>query len=152
MGIFRHHPRHRYRTLRQRTEASRVDSGGRHDCGTPADKHPQAEILRLGPLQVIGHAQPALHGQRGACHQDGVGRVGAGRTGAADQIGEQAQFGHAARRSVMAARPGTFSAGPMQASVGVARNCRTAARQISSTVTAFSLATVSATGTRRPNT
>ncbi len=58
----------------------------------------------------------------------------------------------AASFSAMSASFGTRPAGPSAASVGLARNCRAAARCTSSVVTAFSLPTVSAVGTTRPNT
>ena len=67
---------HRDRALGQCGEPGGIDGGGGDDGGLLAEEHAQAEVVALGPLDVLGLAEAALHGERGAGDQHGIGGVG----------------------------------------------------------------------------
>ena len=56
--------------------------------------HPQAEITALRPFDMFGLAEPPLHAERGAGHQQRVGGIGARGAGTGDQVGEQVELVH----------------------------------------------------------
>ena len=94
--VLRHHAGHGDGAFGQFGEAGRIDRAGRHDGGLLAQEDAQAEVLAFGTLDMLGLAQAAGDGQRGAGDQHRVGGIGAGGAGAGDQVGEKVEFvGHA---------------------------------------------------------
>ena len=90
--ILRHDLRHRHRPLGELVEPGGIDGAGRNHGAALADEDAQAKIAPLGPLQVLGLAQPPLHPERGAGEQHGVGHVGAGAFGTCEQVGEEVEW------------------------------------------------------------
>ena len=86
--------RHRHRALGQGVESVAPNIVGRNHRLPAADQYPQADIVALGTLRFLDGAFAHLDRKRNAAHRDGVGGVGAGAFGGADEaFGEIGQRG-----------------------------------------------------------